>query len=75
MVLTVEPDGRWTVTDMAFNGLAEKSGMDFGDYVTAMDIEQIARPAKEWVYLPALIILLGVVLAQRRRMKRNSGSS
>ncbi|GIS90992.1 MAG: hypothetical protein CM1200mP20_10330 [Pseudomonadota bacterium] len=49
--------------------------MDFGDYVTAMDIEQIARPAKEWVYLPALIILLGVVLAQRRRMKRNSGSS
>ena len=75
MVLTVETDGRWIVTDMVFNGLAEKSGIDFGDYVTAMDIEQIARPAKEWVYLPALIILLGVVLAQRRRMKRNSGSS
>jgi len=75
MVLTVETDGRWIVTDMVFNGLAEKSGIDFGDYVTAMDIEQTGRPAKEWIYLPALIILLGVVLAQRRRMKRNSGSS
>jgi TRAP transporter 4TM/12TM fusion protein len=61
VTLEAEPDGRYFVADLAFNGLAEKTGLDFGDYVTEIDIEQLDQPAKEWVW-PFAFILLGIVL-------------
>ena len=60
VTLEAEPDGRYSVADLAFNGLAEQIGVDFGDYVTEVDVEQLDQPAKEWVW-PFAFALLGLV--------------
>ena len=52
--------------------LRERFGVDFGWEV--LKVETLAeRPAKQWVYLPALA-LLGVVLLAQMRRRRASGS-
>jgi hypothetical protein len=68
--LEKEKDGRVSVADLTPNGMAEKVKMDFGDFVTSVEIEEINRPAKELVYPFAFIILGGVVLMQLNRRKR-----
>ena len=70
--ITIElaDEGRHAVTALTFDGLAEGAGIDFGDYVTDVDIEQLGRPAKELVYLPALAILGLVVWMQMLRRRR-----
>ena len=65
-----EKDGRFAVVDLTPNGAAEKVKMDFGDYVTSVEVEQIGRPVKELVYPIALILLGGVLLVQLNRRKR-----
>jgi TRAP transporter 4TM/12TM fusion protein len=65
--LKAEADGRYSVANLAFMGLAEKAGVAFGDYVTDIDIEQVDRPPKEWVYPVMLLLLAVVVIGQRRR--------
>ncbi len=57
-----EDDGRHSVSDITFNGLAEKAGLQFGDYVEIIDVEQLGRPAREWVY-PFAYALLGIIVA------------
>ncbi len=70
-------DGRYAVADLAFNGLAEKAGLQFGDYVIEVDVEQLGRPARQWVY-PFAFALLGIIivlqLARRRRANATAGS-
>ena len=67
-----EKDGRFAVADLTPNGMAEKVKMDFGDFVTAVEVEQIDRPAKELVYPIALILLGGVLLMQNGRRKKGT---
>jgi hypothetical protein len=70
LTLEREADGRYSVADLAFNGLAETAGLDFGDYVTEVDVAQLGRPAKEWVW-PFAFALLGLILfMQRNRMRK-----
>ena len=60
-------DNRWRVAGLAFNGPAGQAGMDFGDVVTAIEIERPGQPPKELVY-PFGLLLFGLVyIAQRRR--------
>jgi membrane-associated protease RseP (regulator of RpoE activity) len=59
-----EPDGRYYVANLAFKGLAEKAGLDFGDYITEVDVEQLDQPAKEWIW-PFALLLLGLVLIRQ----------
>jgi len=70
IALQREGDGRYSVSDLAFNGLAETAGIDFGDYVTAIDIEQIDQPPKELVYPVALALLGLIVVLQLKRKRR-----
>ena len=75
--LEATEDGRFAVADLAFNGPAETAGMDFGDYVTTIDVEQTGRPPKEIIY-PFGLVVLGVVVALqyarwRRRRDEPSG--
>jgi hypothetical protein len=75
LVLEQEPDGRFYVSDLTFNGLAEQAGFEFGDYVTEVDVEQLNRPAKEWVW-PIAFGLIGLVffLQWPRWQKEKSAS-
>ncbi|MDA7968517.1 MAG: TRAP transporter permease [Gammaproteobacteria bacterium] len=60
-------DGKYLVDNIAFGGPAERQKIDF-DWEVA-DIQRKAdRPAKQWMFLPALALLAVVVWAQRRRL-------
>ena len=62
--------GRYNVADLAITGAAAKMKMDFGDIVTAVDVEQTGRPPKELVYPIALLILGGIFWLQLRRRRK-----
>jgi TRAP transporter 4TM/12TM fusion protein len=53
------------VLAVKFGSRAEKLGIEQGFTITAVELPA-ARPAKEWVYLPALL-LVGLVMASQRR--------
>ena len=65
-------DGRYPVSNVGFNSVAEKRGIrPFEDFVTAIDIEQPDRPAKEWIY-PLALLVFGMVLGSQL-VRRRSG--
>jgi TRAP transporter 4TM/12TM fusion protein len=70
-----ERKGSYSLADMAPGGMAEKAGLDFGDYITGVSVERLGRPAKEWVY-PLAFVILGFVIAlqltRRRRAQRGA---
>lgn len=69
--------GNFELVDVAVMGVLEKAGLDWrGDptYVTEIDVEQLNRPAKEWIYPLALILLGGVVFSQLRRGRRKGAT-
>jgi hypothetical protein len=63
-------DNRYRVADLAMAGPAEQIGLQFGDYVTAVDVEVKGRPAKYWIYPIALAILGLVIGLQAIRWRR-----
>ena len=67
--LTTMADGdALMVAAVKFGSTAEKLGIEQSFKITAIEVPA-DRPAKEWLYLPALLLLAGVIWAQRRRMK------
>jgi TRAP transporter 4TM/12TM fusion protein len=56
------------VAAVQFGSTAEKLGLEQGFKVVSIEVPA-ERPSKEWAFIPALLLLLGVVLLQRRRMK------
>lgn len=82
--MEVETDGRLYVSNLDFTGPAEKAGVTFGDYITSIDVEQLDRPAKEWVYPFGLLVLAIVLMVQlhktggigsRRRLSSQDSTS
>jgi hypothetical protein len=65
LTLLQTPEG-WQVAAVRLNSPADKAGFEQGFRITG--IEQLAvRPAKEWMYLPALALIALVWWLQRRR--------
>ena len=58
------------VVNLVFMGPAEQKGMDFFDEVTRIEISSLDRPAKEYVYLVGLLVLLLTFYSQRRRITK-----
>ena len=54
------------IAAVALNSAADKAGFEQGFMVTGIETE-LSRPAKEWMYIPALALMAGIALAQRRR--------
>ena len=75
LALEREEDGRHAVVDLAFNGMAERAGIDWGDYVTGVDVEQGERPPKALVYPVGVVLLALVGLSQHRRRRRAATAS
>jgi TRAP transporter 4TM/12TM fusion protein len=57
------------VAAVQFGSTAEKLGLEQGFRITAIEMPS-DRPAKEWMYVPALLLLGVVILLQRARLKR-----
>ena len=64
-------DDNFEVVNLVFMGPAEQKGMDFFDEVTRIEISSLDRPAKEYVYLVGLLVLLLTFYSQRRRMTKS----
>ena len=62
----------YEVADLMADGLAEQIGLELGDEVTAVDVEQAGLPAKEWVYPFALLLLALVIALQMVRWRRET---
>ena len=57
------------VAAVQFGSTAEKLGLEQGFRITQIEMPA-DRPAKEWMYLPALLLLGVVIVVQRARLKR-----
>lgn len=66
--MLVLPQGeQWSVMQVKFGSVAEKLGIEQGFVITSAQVKA-QRPDKEWVFVPALMLLALVVLSQRRRL-------
>jgi hypothetical protein len=55
------------IAAVAFGSPAERLGLEQGFRIASIEVPA-DRPPKEWMYVPALLLLAGVVLLQRRRL-------
>ncbi|WED22137.1 TRAP transporter permease [Vibrio sp. JC009] len=69
-----ETDGKMIVDMVEFGSPAEASGIDFDWEIKSVVIEA-DRPMKEWVFVPAFLLLLGLGLNQRRRARQEEMSA
>jgi hypothetical protein len=68
--LTVMADGdSLMVVAVKFGSTADKLGIEQSFRITALEVPA-DRPAKEWFYIPALLLLGLVILIQRARGRR-----
>ncbi|MDP2696743.1 TRAP transporter permease [Thalassospira sp.] len=63
-----EEDGRVFIDNLVFGGPAEKAGLDFDFEITAIKTDA-DRPPKEVFFLPAFVVLGGIIFLQRRRRR------
>ncbi len=65
-----DEDGRLVVDHVGFDSLAQKAGLDFDWVIENVQIEA-DRPPKQLFYLPAILLLVGIIALQRRRRMYN----
>jgi len=65
MEIRVEKD-RVFVEMVEFDSLAQKAGIDFDWEILSVQLS-VERPAKQWMYLPALLMLGFIIYLQRAR--------
>jgi hypothetical protein len=62
------------VVAVKFGGKADKLGIEQSFRITALEVPA-DRPAKEWFYIPALLLLGLVILIQRARGRREPAAA
>jgi len=62
-------EGSIRVTDPGFMSRAEEKGVERGDIITRVDRSVPGQPAKELMFIPALLLLALVIAWQRRRLQ------
>ena len=68
----IQQDGKTMVDNAEFDSKAQKAGFDF-DQEIAKVLVPTDQPSKEWMYIPALLLLWFIYFLQRRR--RDSSAS
>ncbi len=63
---TVAAGGKVVVDSVAFDSAAQDAGLDFDQVVTEI-MFPAAQPPKQLMFIPALLVLCGVIFLQRRR--------
>ncbi|EGA65908.1 TRAP transporter permease [Vibrio brasiliensis] len=69
-----EVDDRMVVDMVEFGSPAEAAGVDF-DWEISSVVTKADRPMKEWVFVPALLILFGLAFNQKRRARKEQLSA
>ncbi|MCW5610478.1 MAG: TRAP transporter permease [Rubrivivax sp.] len=70
--VTIVPLGdQMQIAQVQFGSQAEKLGLEQGFNVTGIELPA-DRPAKEWMFLPALALLALVIVLQRSRLRREA---
>ena len=64
--LLTQDDGSIMVDGIGFDSPAEKAGFDFDQIIVDVGVP-VVRPAKQWFYIPALLLLGFIIILQRRR--------
>jgi TRAP transporter 4TM/12TM fusion protein len=70
MSLAYEDQEGWFVQNLSYQSPAEAVGIDYYDAVTAIDVQALDRPPREWAFIPAFLLIALVLLNQRRRSTR-----
>jgi hypothetical protein len=73
-LMLTEADGKMIVDMVEFGSPAEAAGIDF-DWEIKSIIQDADRPMKEWVFVPTLLILIGLGMNQRRRARKDEISA
>ena len=63
---TREENGRLLIDNVVFGSAAEKAGLDFDQEIVNLQLPT-ARPAKQWLFIPAIALVWLVAWLQRRR--------
>ncbi|KOO17029.1 C4-dicarboxylate ABC transporter [Vibrio xuii] len=69
-----DTNGRMLVDMVEFGSPAEAAGVDF-DWEIRSVVVDADRPMKEWVFVPALLLLIGLAMNQRRRARKEQLSA
>ncbi|WP_394128008.1 TRAP transporter permease [Vibrio hepatarius] len=69
-----DANGRMLVDMVEFGSPAEAAGVDF-DWEIRSVVVDADRPMKEWVFVPALLLLIGLAMNQRRRARKEQLSA
>jgi len=64
-------NNNFDVVNLTFMGPAEKKGIQFYDEVTKIEISSLDRPAKEYIYLFGIGLLMFTIYNQRKRIKKS----
>ncbi|PMJ92288.1 TRAP transporter permease [Vibrio sp. 10N.261.55.A7] len=73
-LMLTQNDDQMIVDMVEFGSPAEAAGIDF-DWEIKTIVQDAERPMKEWVFLPAMLILIILGLNQRRRAKKEQLSA
>jgi TRAP transporter 4TM/12TM fusion protein len=65
-----EENGKLLIDNLVFGGVAEKQKLDFDWEIASVQIEN-ERPAKQWFYLLAALLLAVVWFSQKSRTKKD----
>ena len=64
-------NNNFEVVNLSFMGPGEEIGMDFYDEITKIEISSLSRPAKEYIYIFGLLLLILTYASQKSRIKKN----
>ena len=67
VILAQDAKGRVMVESLEWGSPAQEAGLDLEWEIKALIVET-ERPAKQWFYLPVMLLLSAVALLQRRRL-------
>jgi TRAP transporter 4TM/12TM fusion protein len=67
-------DDKVLIDNAAFDSLAANAGLDFDQKILTV-LVPVSQPARELMYIPALLLLGGIFLLQRRRHKSGVASA
>ena len=66
----VDNDGVMMIDDVSFDSPGAKMGLDWDQTILSVELPVEGSLAKQWLYIPALLLLLAIALIQIRRRKK-----